>query len=183
MSFHWDGTAPGAGNNWWHSQNPCWPTAIASSDEGYPLLTDDYYYTTHPHKAEAEQRKAMYVDPPPQAILDAAKDKYKDVVLPTKRSLQLGPASLFQLTDGDLALDDGNSTRRLTEDDLPNVAVLDCRDRFCKEELAALEGESGDVVLIPGAPLPTLPPVVEAVATKTSAPLSMQTVVRRSSGF
>ncbi|KAF1979621.1 hypothetical protein BU23DRAFT_563027 [Bimuria novae-zelandiae CBS 107.79] len=148
----------------------------------FPLLTDDYFYTTRAdaNRALAEGLEVEYSRPPQAARLQQAQNAMPGVVL--RRDLGLDAPDLFSLDAGDLALSDANSTRRLTAEDMPNVEVIPCRDRLCKEELAAIEDKRGFGV-IPGAPVPTLPAVVVAEATTTNAPLTMVMMVRSSDEF
>ena len=86
------------------------------------------------------------------------------------------------LEEGELGLREANSSRRLAKEEMEeSLYVLECKDRFCKDQLAKLD--EGDVVdVIPGDPIPTLPaqnsetratatPVVEAPVLLTKIPV------------
>lgn len=137
---------PSAGNEWLLRENPCWPKA-----PGYPLLTDDNWYQTANGREKMNELKKLYAKPPENDRLQMAKDS-------TGQNVKRGTADfdIMPLPDGNLAVHDKNSSRRISEEERKrNIQVIKCADRFCKEEIVALGGEK--VVLIPGEPMPTLP--------------------------
>lgn len=172
ISYDWAGaTKPSKGNDWMLQDNPCWPKPIVPDDPGFALFTDDAYYTTMPQGAAQYNLRFDYPQPPSGVRLDDAKALRPDVVLTRKRSTSIeGSEELLILGDGDLAIRQTNSSRRLTERELAqNIQVLDCEDRLCTKELAKLKDES--VLLVPASPPAPLPVVnAEVMVTATPAP-------------
>ncbi len=112
------------------AENPCYPE-ILIADPGFALTSEDPWYAK-PANAHQQSNRALYkVAPPNDYLLLAAiggwpKNGY------TKRDAdgELDPEEIFT--------DEGNSTRRPTEEELlKNFGLLRCKDG-CEEEMEDL---------------------------------------------
>ena len=167
----------GGDDDYMLSKNPCWPSTILPNDPGFALLTDDPWY----QRAEAVARKytksygvkgqipkellAQVGDKrPPSPDSDGPSNKKP----PNKKRDESGPKYLLEVLNDGLAIRDGNTTRRITNEEAErDIEVTTCRDYDCSKERRALAHDDDDTyVVLPGDPPPKKPPMnVDTVTT------------------
>jgi chitinase len=136
--------------------NLCWPKVLLE-DPGFALLTDDPYYGGAGRGVAKAYAKANYPGLIPNDVL-----------------LNNVPQTGFRKRDKDShELDpdawvytDGNSTRRLTDEELEEVGILRCSSSDCHEEMQALGIETAAVAQ----PEATGPPQVPIAIPTTTQP-------------
>ena len=127
-------------------ENPCYLPRLVD-DPGFALLTDDPWYLVHP---TSQANRARYAQPPP---------------LGRKRDTWFDPDSIV--------LQDGNSTRKLTDEELKErFGFVRCADTECSHVMQELGIQSAIVV----APRLSTPVGAVAVAATTSMALPASTV-------
>lgn len=134
-------TFPGIVNpdgEWGLNQNPCWPAHLVH-DPGFALLRDDKYYAAH--KTPKTYGSCNYPDKIPLDVLDAAHaDGYSSSSGYRKRE------DMHALDPEAWVINDGNSTRLLSSDELKNLGILKCASADCRAEMSALGIESAAIV-------------------------------------
>ncbi len=107
------------------TQNQCWPRTLSPDAEpGFALFNYDQYYAGQHHPYS-------YALAPPSYVT-AGKTP------PTKRDLHLVPSG----DDEAFVVDDGNSTRRLSDAELAQYAnIHKCKDDACTEEVKMVEAQ------------------------------------------
>ncbi|TGJ83730.1 hypothetical protein E0Z10_g5022 [Xylaria hypoxylon] len=117
------------------SVNPCWPEVLLE-DPGFALLTDDRYYAAH--RDAQRYGKANYPGLIPSDVL-GNHQRQQGFRKRDEESHELDPEAWVY--------DDGNSTRRVTEDELVrDLGILRCNSADCHEEMQQLGIESAPVV-------------------------------------
>lgn len=130
LGFDWDGKPkPNATNDWFLSENPCWPKAIATSDPGYNLLTDDNWYTTAgspQQQTSRAQQKVLYAKDPPANYVSGA-------IKPNKRARRGGLLSEreFEILDDGFGVRSANISRRLADGE---IEIIQCMSADCTNE-------------------------------------------------
>ncbi|KAH8160820.1 hypothetical protein CIB48_g7423, partial [Xylaria polymorpha] len=140
--------------------NPCWPEVLLE-DPGFALLTDDPYYQRH--RDVQRYAKANYPGLIPQDVLmgHVAQQGYRKR---DEKSHDLDPEAWL--------LDDGNSTRHATKDELmEDLGILRCDSADCHEEMQELGIESALVVEPQGTAHRLVP---TAVASSTQLALDIK---------
>ncbi len=178
LTFDWAGVPkPDEKNSFGLQMNPCWPQAILPNDPGFALLTNDPWYTKLGHVPNPDTRP-QYSKQPTDDMKKAAEVWNKDNPggAGDKHGANTPPAvpddannkkpnppggghkrDLEMLDDG-LAIRELNTTRRLTEEEVKrDVEVINCADRKCSKERRAYAKDDDAVLVIPGAPPPTVP--------------------------
>ncbi|KXH25328.1 glucan endo-1,3-alpha-glucosidase agn1 [Colletotrichum salicis] len=174
LDFDWTGVngglPPDALNDWGLYQNPCWPLDIATGDPGYVLLTEDKWYATAIIPAADKANTPRYRLAPADGEYQAAKtrkfqrefpgeDLPEPGQWPWKRSKEdnAGLSEVNVLEDGKLALHGANSSRRLSEKELQDIAgMIECGDPSCSREVKAFGGR-GVVIPAVATTLATVP--------------------------
>ncbi|KAF2276157.1 uncharacterized protein EI97DRAFT_458647 [Westerdykella ornata] len=143
IKYDWTGAlVPGPSKNWGLDVNPSWLKAIVPQDPGFLLLTGDMYYMALPSTDERLLLSEEYQYKLSGVRLQYGKDNMPHVNVRDLGGVGASEDDLVLLDDGKLGLREANSSRRLTDERVKrNVEVLQCRDRFCTEELAKLQGE------------------------------------------
>jgi chitinase len=146
--------------DWGLEQNLCWPEHLLY-DPGFAVLTDDRYYGGNAQLRAAQgYAKDNYPGKIPQDILDeAARSGYKSMDGYRKRD------DKHALDPAGWVLNDGNSTRSLTKEELEELGIIKCDTPECQAEMKALGIESAQVVQ------PSQAPMVQATATAITTPL------------
>lgn len=170
IKFDWVGRpAPGPANDWYLSQNPCWPKAVATDDPGYNLNTDDNWYMTAGTPAQQAARlaqKALYAGAIPAALAQTA-------VKPKRRAVDTGDnfdlsARDFEILDDGYGLRNANFSRRLDDGE---IEVIQCQTSNCEQELQLLSPE--EIAAIIPAPVEKKSVLPEAnVVVPTGTPAS-----------
>ncbi|SMR55633.1 unnamed protein product [Zymoseptoria tritici ST99CH_1E4] len=124
--------------DWGIQENPCWPSNVVD-DPGFALLLDDVYYDQH--LAERKYGKRNYKDP-------MAAD-----LLTTVHNEGYSSSAGFKLIDNKPAFDpdalifnDGNSSRRATNEELRAIGIVKCSSSDCGAEMQELGIESAAIV-------------------------------------
>jgi chitinase len=129
------------------SVNPCWPEVLLE-DPGFALLTDDPYYAGD--RNAQRYGKANYPGLIPVDVLGNHKPQ-QGYRKRDEKSHELDPEAWVW--------DDGNSTRRVTEDELArDLGILRCSSADCHKEMQELGIESARIVQDPEtSPGPAVP--------------------------
>ncbi|SPQ21515.1 573ac707-bdbf-4043-aed7-ea8e4da8fe9b [Thermothielavioides terrestris] len=145
------------GDPWGLRANPCWPSTLID-DPGFALFLEDPWYNNN--KAKRAYGRANYPDPPPPAVTQG---KVNHPGWNRKRSGAADGADDEVFVDPDeLVVVDGNSSRRITEDELrEHYGIVRCRDPECRAEQLAAGVQSALTLLPPR----TAPPAAPAEAT------------------
>lgn len=162
LDFEWGGMAPPApANDWYLSENPCWPAAVATDDPGFNLLTDDNWYKTAGNKAQQDARKAqkaLYAGTIPAALAQTA-------VKPKRRrspEFDLSARDFEILQDG-YGVRGTNFSRRLDDGE---VEVIQCQTQNCQAELELLSpDEIAAIIPAPVEKKSALPEINDVVPT------------------
>ncbi|KAF2798067.1 hypothetical protein K505DRAFT_322158 [Melanomma pulvis-pyrius CBS 109.77] len=151
--------APNKGNDWFLSDNACWPKAIATDDPGYNLLTDDAWYTTAgtpQQQADRKKQKALYAKAPPANYVTKA-------IKPKKRNAAFLHEREFEILEDGYGVRHGNISRRLVDGEFE---IIQCTSKDCKEERSLLsEDEIAAVIPAPEEKREMLPGRSEALPT------------------
>ncbi|EFQ28375.1 uncharacterized protein GLRG_03519 [Colletotrichum graminicola M1.001] len=139
-------------------QNPCWPLDIATGDPDYVLLTEYKWYATAIIPAADKANTPRYRLAPADGEYQAAKTRKSQSEFPGedlpglgqwpwKRSKEdyAGLSEVNVLEDGKLALHGANSSRRLSEKELQDIAGMidyDAGDRAVNEFRYKADGGS-----------------------------------------
>ncbi|KAI0888397.1 glycosyl hydrolases family 18-domain-containing protein [Annulohypoxylon maeteangense] len=130
-----NGVVGPAGDQYGLTANPCWPSTLLY-DPGFALLTDDEYYDAH-KDAQAYARR-NYKGLIPQDVLGNHQPRPGY----TKRDRKA-----HDLDPNAWVFDDGNSTRRVTDEELrEDLGILRCSSADCQEEMKVLGIETARVV-------------------------------------
>jgi hypothetical protein len=169
MGFNWNGQPkPDKGNDWYLSENPCWPKAIASDDPGYNLMTDDNWYATAGSPAQQAARKAqkaLYAGNPPDSYVSVA-------VKPNRRAIRGGLGGDLARRDFEI-LDDGfgvrsaNISRRLSDGE---YEVIQCSSPDCSKERRFINEDEIAAIIPAELEKKDALPVANAEAVPTPAP-------------
>ncbi|KAI0467970.1 glycosyl hydrolases family 18-domain-containing protein [Xylaria cf. heliscus] len=115
--------------------NPCWPSTLID-DPGFALLTDDPWYLGEPQR---RQYLPYYAHDPPLAVTMGKPP------MPGYQRVRRGSPVLYPRVE-DMVADDGNNTRRLTDEELSERGIRKCGTPNCQEEVANLAKEGINVV-------------------------------------
>ncbi|KAI2464656.1 glycosyl hydrolases family 18-domain-containing protein [Annulohypoxylon bovei var. microspora] len=124
-----------AGDQWGLEANPCWPSVLLY-DPGFALLTDDAYYAAF--RGAQTYAKNNYKSEIPQDVLlnNQPRQGYRKR---DKGSHDLDPDAWV--------VDEGNSTRRVTDEELRGeLGILRCNSADCHEEMQVLDIDTALVV-------------------------------------
>ncbi|KAH7317110.1 hypothetical protein B0I35DRAFT_504515 [Stachybotrys elegans] len=131
--------------------NPCWPEMLVP-DPGFALMTNDPWYNAHPTNKKYTQ---LYQHRPGPEFTSGKKSR---------------PGYNLAVDPEDIVVDEGNSTRQATEEELfENYGFLQCKDSECKDEMEEL-----GVDYLPRINLHDIePPVTSAYTTLDTVPTSL----------
>ncbi|KAI0537757.1 hypothetical protein GGR58DRAFT_501952 [Xylaria digitata] len=152
------------------SVNPCWPE-ILLEDPGFALLTDDPYYAAH--RDVQRYAKANYPNLIPLNALrnHTPQQGYRKQ---DEKSHGLDPEAWV--------FDDGNSTRRVTEDELVRyLGFLRCNSADCHEEMHELGIKSAPVVEAPETSHHLAVPMTFASRTQSASDITTTDVFGKAS--
>jgi hypothetical protein len=144
LDFDWAGKPkPDDGNDWYLSQNPCWPSAIAKGDPGYNLLTEDKWYSTAgspDEQSSRKEQKSLYSKEP-----DAARIAAADLLHPDRNVPRRLNEREFEILDDGYSIRTANISRRLADGE---IEVIQCSSYDCSKERRELS-EDEIVAIIP----------------------------------
>ncbi|KAL8788604.1 MAG: hypothetical protein Q9195_007199 [Heterodermia aff. obscurata] len=150
--------------------NPCYPSTLVN-DPGFALLWEDEWYDNRP-LAGNHFPTAAYAQPPAPQVTQGKQNRPGYF---RKRAIDGS-----KLDPSEIVFDDGNSTRKATEQELfEEFNFIRCKDEDCSSEREALGIESAIIVATPR----DVPTVVKATTTlaipptTTQGPLQAATVV------
>lgn len=150
------------------TENPCWPSTLVD-DPGFALNTNDPWYQEPPNLGRRGYKK-FYANPP-EAQFTQGKVNKPGWGKRDERSVMMG-----MMDPDNVYVDEGNSSRRITEDELlEEFGMLRCLGD-CSAEMADLGIASLPVSQM--APTPT-PQNVEAEATPTFARRATSTALSK----
>jgi hypothetical protein len=139
--------------HWALTVNPCWPSVL-TGDMGYALLTDDAWYKSQSIVVGDDYKS----DPGPRA---------QGVIRPRyKREVDILQG--LELADGNIIVDNGNSSRLLSDEEIELLGYERCATPECEAELAVLLKQQAALT-------PSVPIVAEAaISTAASTPVITQ---------
>jgi chitinase len=115
------------------AENSCVPWTL-TTDSGYALLTDDWYYA-YSASPDDFRNRGNYQYPPPSSLTQG---KSQPRLFPAKKRWLHEPFEDY-VDVNDIIVDEGNTTRRATDEELLEThGVLRCVSDNCKAELNAL---------------------------------------------
>ncbi|GAB7349047.1 hypothetical protein MBLNU459_g8013t1 [Dothideomycetes sp. NU459] len=120
MSYTWTNVNPAAGDVYGLTANKCRPSVL-TADVGYALQTNDWWYT---HRSIT--------------ILDYNSDpgqKTKGVSQPNYKKRGLEEEEGIEFLGGKLTVDEGNSTRLATDEEIEELGYVRCETPDCEAEL------------------------------------------------
>ncbi|KAJ5538234.1 hypothetical protein N7494_007713 [Penicillium frequentans] len=153
------------------ADNPCLPEI--THDYGFALMTNDRWYGVNYLQGHDS---AAYAMDPEAALTQGLKPPRKK---PAKRSLGYGidePIS-FDFNPEDIILDEGNSSRRVTPEELYELGLLKCESDNCVKEREALEipyDEQDDAKI----DMPLLATTSESASTTSGLPTDSRNSAR-----
>lgn len=124
MSYTWKNIAKSAGGPEALTANVCRPTVL-TGDVGYPLFTDDPWYTSQGITIHGDYNS----DPGPRTST-IARPLYKR---------ELDTLDELDFVDGNLIVDNGNSSRPLSHEELELLGYTECATPECEAEYAILK--------------------------------------------
>nr|POE65199.1 killer toxin subunits alpha/beta [Quercus suber] len=109
------------------TRNFCWPRTL-TNDPGFALFTHDSWYTATNNVGAPNYISAAYARPPSGAILAG-----KQMPTPNQKR------DILLIEPEDLVIDEGNSSRKPSEEELwQHFGLLRCKSNECEEEEQAL---------------------------------------------
>lgn len=119
-------------------ENSCYPSTL-TDDVGYALFTHDAWYATRAN-AQWFRGRSSYAEPPPD---DLTRGKTKPRSIPAKKRWLHEP---LEGNIDDIIVDEGNITRRATDQELWEVHnVIRCQSDQCESELKILGIDEKDL--------------------------------------
>jgi hypothetical protein len=146
MSYTWKNVKYDSNDPYGLTSNVCRPSVL-TADVGYAIFTDDPWY--------GKVRISDYNFDPGQKAYNVQVPQYK-------RSPELQDVPKY--VDGNMIIDNGNSSRHLSREELEELGYSRCKTPDCKVELEIIQAnlDSADSA-------PDQLPTVEATASSTSA--------------
>lgn len=150
MSYTWKNVKYDSNDPWGLTSNVCRPRVL-TADAGYAIFTDDPWY--------GSVRISDYNFSPGQKALGVTPPTFK-------RSPE--DLDVVQYVDGNMVIDNGNNTRRLSKEELEGLGYSRCDTPDCRAELELIQAELDSIDLAPD----QLPTVEATVSSTTTHPTS-----------